>query len=534
MRIKKLKINEKEIPLANMVLIVGANGTGKTRLLDEIHASFAGRSRGSNFWNLTFEHEIEEEDKKIWHENLHEFTEGDKTQWYCPFTKNNNEGRKLSQQEHEDLSDSIKFTNYFANSDFLKKELTHYLPVKERLDVPSSAQMTSPRQVASDRLNILFRSPKMLNSIQNHLRHLFKKELYLAPHNLPQLDLKLANSYDEKLPAWLPNEIQKSFQKYLKWEKDNKIGDINIEGHGILAFLHIMLSYTLPTNAILMIDEPEIHLYPSIKRKFGQLLGSLAQKSKKQFICVTHDSDFLQGVFDAKCNLDILKLSKINKEHSIINTSYKTSSSLWAKHNQTSFLQLAFLDCGIIVEGSTDRLVYEYVFSDQKFLENVEYKFIAAGGADSIANPEKIAQDLKVPYVVIMDFDTLRGEKRKNKPDETKVEKLLKLSQQTSLLEKVKVLGPKLKGINNLREKGLDAVADEDLKKEAKELIEGLEKIGIFIVPYGCLESWGKITCMPGEFPEKFIRAYRSKKREFTKLTTFLAKIGTYLRNEMS
>ena len=75
MIIKKITINENAILVSNMVLIVGANGTGKTRLLDEIHSAFAGRNRNTNHWNLNLEHESTEKDQKIWYSNLHQFIE---------------------------------------------------------------------------------------------------------------------------------------------------------------------------------------------------------------------------------------------------------------------------------------------------------------------------------------------------------------------------------------------------------------------------------------------------------------------------
>jgi predicted ATP-dependent endonuclease of OLD family len=522
MRIKKLKAGDTEIEPVNMVLIVGANGTGKTRLLDEIHAAFTGRDHKSNYWNLTFENDVGDVDKKTWHDNLHQFSEKGDIKWYCPFTKinNNHDGRKLN---------SSQYSQYNSETDlnFLKKELTHYLPVNERLQIPSNAPMTQQSQTASDPLNILFRSPKMLKDIQNHLKRLFSKELYLASHNVPQLELRLADSSDTNLPQAILDKPQESFQKYQEWMKANQIGEITIEGHGIQAFLHIMLSYALPTNSILMIDEPEIHLYPSIKRKFGQLLGNLAQKNKKQFICVTHDSDFLQGVFDAKCDLDILKLSKLNKTHSVIHTPYKTDSSLWAKHNQTSFLQLAFLDCGILVEGATDRLAYEHIFSDQKFLNNVEYKFISSGGKDSISNPEKIAQDLKVPYAVILDIDVLKEGEYKN------VEKMLKLSGQNTILTKIRAIGPKLKGIQDFKKKGLEAISDGTTKTEVETIINDLAGLGVFVVPCGCLESWREIKCLKPEFPEKFIKSYRRKKSDFKNIIDFLKQIETYLQDKI-
>ncbi len=515
-----MTINEKTIPLANIVLIVGANGTGKTRLLDEAYSAFTGIKRNSNYWNLNFEYDSTKEDRTNWRENLHQLIEREKIQWYCPFSK---EGQKINQQQYESLDNDDGYKKVFPNDDFLKKEFTHYLPVEERTTVPGHAPRIAQSQAAADPLNLLFRSSKMFKEIQNNLLSLFNKKLWLAPHNDPELELRLADESDGDLDKWLYKNPPKAFQKYQAWLKENNIGNITIEGHGVRAFLHIMLSYTLPTNSILMIDEPEIHLYPSIKRKFGQLLGTLAQKGKKQFICVTHDSDFLQGVFDAKCDLVILKLSKKEKEYSVINTEYKSTKTLWAKQNQTNFLQLAFLDCGIIVEGSTDRLVYEYVFSDQKFLDNIEYKFIAAGGKDSISNPEKIAQDLKTPYAIILDIDNLKEKEYK------KAENFLKLSGQTELLNRIKILGPKLKGIPDLKKKGVIVINNPIIKKETEELLLDLEKIGIFIVPCGCLESWREIDCIKAEFPEKFIRTYKRNKRQFKEVINFLKKIDTYL-----
>ena len=530
MRINKIILDEKEFLLSNMVLIVGANGTGKTRLLDEISSEFAGRERKTNYWSLNFDHEFTQNDGKIWYKHLQQFVERGAVQWYSPFTKTgeSHDRRKITQLEYESLGRKNGFKEFFENSNFLRKELSHYLPVEERLNITSEIARKEQSNVISDSLNLLFRNREMLEEIQVQIRKLFKRELYLAPHNDPNLQLKLADSSDEKMPKWNGKDPVKSFAQYQKWLGKATVGDIKIEGHGIRAFLHIMLSYALPTNLVLMIDEPELHLYPSIKKKFGKLLGNLTQKSKKQIICVTHDSDFLQGVFDSKCDLDVLKLQKQDKKYSVISYSYKSNNSLWAKYNQTSFLQLAFLECAIIVEGSTDQHLYEYIFSDQNLLGEVEYNFISAGGNDSISNPEKLAQDLKVPYAIILDFDNLKEVEYEH------IEKIRKLKGKKRILELIQKLGPKIKGVPEIKNKGLAAFDDGDLKNEIKAIIRKLDKMGIFIVPCGYLESWAKIACTKAEFPEKFIKKYMESKTEFQSLNIFLKKIEKYLRSEMN
>jgi ABC-type nitrate/sulfonate/bicarbonate transport system ATPase subunit len=44
-----------------------------------------------------------------------------------------------------------------------------------------------------------------------------------------------------------------------------------------------------PVSQILLIDEPEMHIYPTQKRWLGQQLVRLAQSQRKQVFMVTHD-----------------------------------------------------------------------------------------------------------------------------------------------------------------------------------------------------------------------------------------------------
>lgn len=250
MRITKITINDTEIKPKNLVLILGANSTGKTRLLDEMHSVFTGRKRSTSFWDINFEDRIYKYDKENWYKSLNQNVEGNQTQWYCPFTLygNNHDGRILDDKTYEDLKDQEGFKKYFANSDFLRKEFIHYLSVVNRLQVPNNVPITAQSEKVSDSLNLLYRTPKMFKEIKGRLNKLFDKQLHTALHNNPQLELRLSDKEDEAIPKWKPNDAQNSFQDYRRWIKDNSIGEISVEGHGIQAFLHIMLSYAIPTN----------------------------------------------------------------------------------------------------------------------------------------------------------------------------------------------------------------------------------------------------------------------------------------------
>jgi predicted ATP-dependent endonuclease of OLD family len=341
------------------------------------------------------------------------------------------------------------------------------------------------------------------------------------------LDLKIVDEDICGVPAFDINNINQSFLEYTKWKEKNNVGEIWIEGHGVQAFLHIMLTYCIPLNHILLIDEPEIHLYPSVKRKFGNALGTISQNNEKQFFCVTHDSDFLQGIFDSKCEATIIKIKKNGRQRELIHKQFDNKTQYLAGQTQTPFLQIPFLDAAIIVEGATDRLVYEYVFFDNKFLNDVEYKFISAGGKDSISNPIRIASDLKVPYVVILDIENLKEKENSH------LIKLSRVQNEAGFSDEIAEIGLKLKGIENLVTRGVDAIIDLDIKLRVNKLIDSLKVFGIFIVHKGTLESWGQITCeKKSTFPERFIDEYTHRRGKFDEMVGFLKEIESYIRKQ--
>lgn len=517
--------DEQPVDLDNLVVIVGPNSSGKTRFLDELHAAITGRNRNSQFWDIRVNQVlITQEDENLWRNSLIQQKHlSGQIVWFSPFTLNNNspDGKEISAENYEDIKQNPS-NNFFNDEMILRKELTHYLDVGNRLSMQGSAQMQDPALKPTNMLEVLERRRVILiPEINNLLKDLFGKKLIFSLHQTPLIELSVCSQEIEEPPQLVIEDRFFSSQKYLKWKQDNKIGEITQEGHGVRAFLQIMFRYFLPTNQILMIDEPEAHLYPSIKRKFGKKIGDLSKKSKKQIFCVTHDSDFLQGIFDTHCSFTLLRLTRSKKKHQCY--VYQHGSSLPAGKNQAEYLQIPFLDCAIIVEGATDRLVYEYIFSDNNFLSDKEYKFISAGGKDSLTNPETLAIKTNTPYIIIADMDVL-----KENQGEIPICTLAVVSKNESLRNFILKVSKKLVGIANLKKEGIKAINDKTARSEVEGLIEELEKKGIFIVPVGTLESWGDIQSDRHDFVEQFIKQYEKDKTKFDSLKDFMARIKDY------
>jgi AAA15 family ATPase/GTPase len=534
MRINNLTIdNHQKITLNNLIIIVGSNGTGKTRLIEELHFELTQRSHGNikKYWNLQFEYSLEEADIKEWLSSLMLHLESTHKTWLSPYTiwQNQIDGLSIPDSQYQVyLNSKESLLPRFNNPNFIK-EYVNYLQVGARLSVNASAEIKGGGQKVGDVLNLLFRNGNMLSEISESLKLLFKKKIVLALHAFPILELKIV---DDTVPEPKDFDIKNtalSLQEYINWKEVNGVGEVWVEGHGILAFLHIMLSYYIPLNHVLLIDEPEIHLYPSVKRKFGNTLGEMSKKKKKQFFCVTHDSDFLQGVFDSRCPVTIIKIKKANKKREIVFKNYDHSYGYLAGQNQTPFLQIPFLDAALIVEGASDRLVYESVFYDNGFLGDLEYKFISAGGKDSINNPLRVAEDLKVPYAIILDIDALKEN------ENSSLMNILGVRKNSEHEKELRELGPNLKGIENFSLNGIMAIKDNLLKDRVNKFIGSLKKIGIFVVHKGSLESWKDIKVeSKNKFPEAFVAEYKKNKKGFSQLVAFLQEVDAYIRGQVS
>lgn len=524
MRINSIEVQGSNIDAKNLNVIVGSNGTGKTRLLHELYCVFTGYNderKTTKYWHPIRVHDsIDENDFDIWSGSLVRKDDNRRIRFYSPFTQRvGNSPNEINENQFSDL-DSLKKQNNF---NFLRNELASYLSVDQRLTQNSKANKNRLSQPPENAINLLFRFPDIQVSINKHLERILSRKLFITEYDDPQLELLVAPPNVDSIPSYDSSKPQVSHDKFLKWKTDQSVSDFDLEGHGVRALVNILISHEMPTNEIIFIDEPESHLYPSIKRKFGRIMGTLSDNEEKQIFLVTHDSDFLQGIFDSGVDFSLIKLNRIKSSFTFSTTFYDDSKRLSANTLQSQYLGIPFLQCAIFVEGATDRLLYEHVFSDQSLMEDIEYSFISSTGKDSVCNPEKIAVDVGTPYAIIFDFDVLHHKSVEY------LDRLSILNGEKDLLERAKELSEQMKGTTNLKNCGINALSG-DLKESVIKLIDEFKAFGIFIVPIGNLESWLEIESDKKSYPEKFISEYSTRKEECKELHEFLKDVEEYLK----
>lgn len=187
-------------------------------------------------------------------------------------------------------------------------------------------------------------------------------------------------------------------------ETDHGKESIDRMGEGFKR-LFVMLFYIYnPLYDIVLIDEPEMHLHPSIIKKFLKILSH--NDLGCQILMTTHHPTMVQ----AKLLDKTWRVSRNENRSTTINKFNKRSLDI----NVDRFVQeinddnsaMLFADKVLLVEGVSDSILMRGLID--KFHETAEdIKVVYAGGVGDIDLYEKICKIFGIPYRIMIDGDML-------------------------------------------------------------------------------------------------------------------------------
>jgi predicted ATPase len=129
--------------------------------------------------------------------------------------------------------------------------------------------------------------------LQQNLRTTFKAELDVA-------------AFREEYHSYIQVEVVKgTLEKYKikRFQGYNK-RDLMVEGSGFLQWLSVFALATTPEINVLLLDEPDAHLHPSLQDQLLESLGRIASASDKQVLVATHSAEILRHALPT----DVLQL----------------------------------------------------------------------------------------------------------------------------------------------------------------------------------------------------------------------------------
>lgn len=162
-------------------------------------------------------------------------------------------------------------------------------------------------------------------------------------------------------------------------------------------------------DALIIVDEPELHLHPKWQKKLLYLFEELADSTGNQFLLATHSPTFISPesikfisrVYSAEqrsriAKLDYAQLPEAKHLLSIVNS----------QNNERVF----FADRVVLVEGISDRVFFEAVLDHLGLLDSRmrTLEIISVGGKGLFSAYAKVLQSAQVDHRIIADRDYIR------------------------------------------------------------------------------------------------------------------------------
>lgn len=224
-------------------------------------------------------------------------------------------------------------------------------------------------------------------------------------------EVQLVSKYLGKLGyGWNLKLVDKNKNIYeILLTKEGKEFYINQASSGekeIINFLLGVFAFNI-NNGVIIIDEPELHLHPRWQNVLLDLFIELSTLTKNQFILSTHSPTFIND----KSYNHIFRVYKdennASKEITLKDNGLFKLRDILHIVNSTNNEKIFFADVVLLVEGITDRLVFQKILNEQIESSNATriVEIIEVKGKSNVDNFKNFLSNLKIPNFFISDLD---------------------------------------------------------------------------------------------------------------------------------
>ncbi len=203
---------------------------------------------------------------------------------------------------------------------------------------------------------------------------------------------------------------------YVQVIKDNYPVTIEQTASGLYEILFLLTTIIGESGKVLLLDEPELHLHPTMQKRILSLLSETITQSRNQILLITH-SPYLVSVADINATWRFTKSESGTRVHNLGRVLSEMGSQeqekLAVKLSNPDIRSLLFSRGVIFVEGLSDKIVVEqidrYLSVKNKGanIDESEWSVIDIGGKKSLPSFMTLSNMLGVPNVSIMDYDAL-------------------------------------------------------------------------------------------------------------------------------
>lgn len=230
------------------------------------------------------------------------------------------------------------------------------------------------------------------------------KQEFKSDPNLVQLSKTLSDlGYEWELVG--TNPLRNAYDIQLtKQGKSFLIGRASSGERELLTYLFSIYALNV-RDALVIVDEPELHLHPKWQAILLQLFSSLAEETGNQFVLATHAPTFVSPT-------SIQYVSRVYSEGQASNIIRLSNTDLpEAKHlfnivNSQNNERIFFADTVLLVEGISDRIFVEaYLERGELGRPRGILEVVSVGGKNMIAAYRKLLTACSVRHCVLADLD---------------------------------------------------------------------------------------------------------------------------------
>ena len=112
----------------------------------------------------------------------------------------------------------------------------------------------------------------------------------------PRISINTVEVFDRDFRTYTPPGTAVTFLQTTE-QKDARVPGLLVnDGFGVNQVVYMLSKIHRPDVETVLIEEPEIHLHPTVIRKFARVLSHLATEEEKQLIFTTHSEQFLLSI----------------------------------------------------------------------------------------------------------------------------------------------------------------------------------------------------------------------------------------------
>lgn len=477
-----------EIDTTPVTVFVGPNNSGKSKVLSEIHYLCTNGQLNSMDVILS-EIEFDSFTSDMVQKKIEKITlRPQSNEPVMPDHIIVGKGGNRNMIQKQILLSALQNTNSQLNvfCRFYLAFNTLILDGRNRINLVNQQPAGDLQQHPDSSFQVLFRDDDKRKKVRRIIHEAFGLHFVVDPTHLGYLRLRLSSR-----PPSTDLEERGIHAEALQFHSSATL--VEQASDGVKAFTGIITEIIAGDPAVLLIDEPEAFLHPSLAFNLGKEIALTSSESEKRIFVSTHSPYFVMGCIQSGAPVNIVRLTYRGGIPTARVLANKDILRLMRNPllRSTGVISGLFYEFVVVTEADADRAFYqeinERLLRHQPDMGISNCLFINAQNKQTVQTIIKPLRELGMPAVGIVDIDILKdgGKVWTGFLESSFVPEL----EHQSLANLRHAIKQKFDGKNMKRDGGVEILSDGD-KEAANNLFDKLAEYGIFAVRGGELESW--------------------------------------------